>query len=1026
MPDEETPEEETTDIDDSSNRSEISSNSSRDDSGESSEGYETESESEGSEGQSSDADDPEGENMEETENNEEECGLEVVSDSASTASVQGSSGDQYSDEEAAAQERTLDPCSQVFSNENSSEVNIVIEDDVQPDELEENAVTAPISPEPVLARAASWLLGLGLFSQSSHQVAQPPSITLTVPDTETKKFENCSKEVDFVRCESTESFISADDSQSVLASSHLLIYYPCAGSVASAAEPVDSPAIGKGRFRSKSSHSRTRSQAYIDSLTQAATKLEQEYSGLSAKLISSEAECAKILAELEVNKEKIKVLTNENDELRSKNSNSNAKLESLEAQFKEVLADCSELKAKILSSEDSRKKLDTRITELEEALADHTAREVSLRTQLDKADGQLKKEQEIHQKMVEEQSQAHKEEATKANNEFEERIKSLCARHVLEMENLQKNFKSAQEKISTLESSLEAAESKSQKCNSMLLVAQKASEEQSSELQRLQLEKNDLQTQNLAACSQNLRNEKKIQSLETTISSLQQKCEDFRHDRDSKSENSKKATEKLRALNVDLEQKTKYVESLSEELQNANILLETSRQRIVEIESDLINKTNDLEEMRQHRDTLQSEICLHSAKLFQAEARSSEVDKEIAEQKAQFEAELANFRKAAENVAGASNEEIERLKAENSELKKTLSQAKIERRMRSTRISELWNELQSARNDFDSKKSENEKLRKEHQSVLEELQEIKSNSSNALAKEDELAQQKFEQLISELQTSLENEKSKLEEDRINFSKKLAELEAENSELQKSKQTAEEGLLLKDQEISVLKSQITDQKSHTTIKDNKTINSRGEAEESLMLEILGELATRGQAIREPHHIDAHSAENHAQEDVQDILKALDGTGEGTNSSDAKSTAIEKIMNMKRRMEDLEKLCRELEAFGHESLKAAEVLEGKYRAAQSATEQKEQVIRRLSTVLEDGASVIGRKRLQSVIAVARVAVSAPEPKTEEPPPAERADDPPRRDSVVSAARARLVAAVTAARMSVAVGRKPFAHE
>ncbi|KAJ3140798.1 hypothetical protein HK100_009234 [Physocladia obscura] len=574
--------------------------------------------------------------------------------------------------------------------------------------------------------------------------------------------------------------------------------------------------------------------------------------------------------------------------------------------------------------------------------------------------------------------------------QFEDIKLKVSEAHKNELEALQAKLKIATEETEHYKNSLDI----SQKSVADIQKLLKDSEIQRAQLKNhssnLEKEKNDLVSANITAQNFLKTNaDKEISSLKATIIKLSEKITDLEEREELATANLIEAFSKIAEMSKDLETTEQELKMVKSSLREANCDLIKSRAAVSFLENDVQARAESLEISTNRINSLENEICINSAKLYHVESNFSAESKEtVAIQICKLESDLIiqkTEKSRLEKVISELSGELMQQKTLNEEFRETILKAKVERKMRGTRISEVWNELQKARNEIEKKNMVNERLRTEFESCVEELNSVRKNSDSST----ELVaavRTELELKISELLGDFEGEKSawaterkQLEDTQQEIMQELQDLKTELNSL---KAEANSLLSQKDGEIQALREEIL---SFSTLNDKKTAteNQNGNTSDkslkpldignSLMDEVISELGSISNLGDSKSCFDKIWFEDIHEKKFSiallEISEALGNQGTATRSENSnnniKLEVLDGISSLKNRTSQLESLCKELEKFGQETLDVVHVLETNYTNAKIEMERKEQVIKRLHAVLEDGASILGRKRMQAVI-------------------------------------------------------------
>ncbi|KAI9333303.1 hypothetical protein BDR26DRAFT_868531 [Obelidium mucronatum] len=281
------------------------------------------------------------------------------------------------------------------------------------------------------------------------------------------------------------------------------------------------------------------------------------------------------------------------------------------------------------------------------------------------------------------------------------------------------------------------------------------------------------------------------------------------------------------------------------------------------------------------------------------------------------------------------------LKATNADLQKH----------RSSRISELWNELQTAKKDGDDKATQLAKLQKEFQERILEIQEINKA---------ELTNQVQTTSTDEMIKQLSDQKTLLEKEKELWNSTCQQFE------QQAKDDAAVALQNKDTVIKSLQESINalNLELEKVKGQNSSLNEDGM---SFMNEVLSELMVRSVAESDSgigkiwvEEWLKKGAPLQATNILVEISHLLNNNDVG-HLDPSNATSLEGL----KEIAQLESVCREFEVFAQDAIQKYHAAKSETELAKSEIREREHMIIRLHHILEDGASLIGKQRLKSTV-------------------------------------------------------------
>ncbi|KAJ3027281.1 UNVERIFIED_CONTAM: hypothetical protein HDU68_004146 [Siphonaria sp. JEL0065] len=839
------------------------------------------------------------------------------------------------------------------------------------------------------------------------------------------------KELDkFVRSESAESFVSAADDSS---------------SIASAAEPDESPYLSRRQLKalhdrsrshnpSTGGHSSSRPSSRAGNSTSTAAALKEKDETITS-LQRQQDSLEKLVSELRHENSRLGAQIHEKEVslVQIQNTHSTVKL-ALETKL-------STAKSQINTHQITIKVLETR---LEEGVQ-------SLTSQTGKHEAEIQKLlQESQQKMTSLESQLNlskaetkTEVAEKLNIQGElNRVKDLNLKLDQSLQEQKKQLEESHNlQISALESkisalSLELSESKAKEESDESDSAKKLAETN----QRVSYYKTQIETlenemrgflDSAAVLEQvklqHAQTTQQVQEMTAKFDQATTRIQQLENENQELNTELQESHSKVEALKKDIDESTAGLSQLRLEVQPIQIQMKELETTLKETQLELASKTLDLENEKSHASALEGQLFLEKTKIVQISEASKLEHPDLSEFVSKIETletsviALNTEKYSLEASVKDLGAEIEALKATNSEHQKTLLKAKIERRLRASRISELWNELQAAKQVGEDKALELSKLQSEHEETKKEIQELDAKLVDAqqkadvigLAQEPSTEVKELQQKIDGLIETHHKEKQEFELASSQFQSIQLRLQHEISTLQTEIRATKTQFKESDESNTALiqslreslakqtleyEQKIKDLQSFSTTKHNNLLET-GPDSGSFMNEVLSELMVRSVQdsksdignvwVQEWYKTGATitGAPNQSTNMLLEISKSIDGDTPTSNNGAAqdeanlesiKSHIIDSFHHLKTRVAQLESVCKEFEVFAQDAIYAAKAMEVKYDSAKSETnmakmeiKEREQMIIRLHHVLEDGASMIGKEKMKSAVDAVRAA-------------------------------------------------------
>ncbi|KAJ3246299.1 hypothetical protein HDU78_007383 [Chytriomyces hyalinus] len=440
---------------------------------------------------------------------------------------------------------------------------------------------------------------------------------------------------------------------------------------------------------------------------------------------------------------------------------------------------------------------------------------------------------------------------------------------------------------------------------------------------------------------------------------------------------------------------------------------ETKMQEYDEMKTLLDTKSKEIESLQSQYDSLKSELGLNAAKLYQLQETANPEAFKLKSLLATKETELAETKARVESLETEKKSVISELSTAEELVAELKAKVQKNRLQKSARVSEMWTELQTSRKDFESSRDQLAKMRKENAEMkgeLERLQQLPITSDQIEAARTEV-QARFNECIEahnaekekwgEYKSQLVRIHDELEKDVASLRTEIIQLKSSLGQAKKEGHDLRQELKEKDAIIlsfksesspkilSTARSSVATSRTLIESRDSQTsfckdaqstfgLPTMNSTNGSLMGEVFSALMDKSAEAQSSSWMEEWVSKGSppiSQNTLSEIAESLGIMSESGGFGDTiglKCGIIQGIKQMKTRMNQLEQLCQELESFSQDTLEAAKLMDCKYSQVQSDIIHKDKVIERLHDVLEKGASTIGKRRLSSIMAVARVVV------------------------------------------------------
>ncbi|KAJ3408974.1 hypothetical protein HDU80_003630 [Chytriomyces hyalinus] len=440
---------------------------------------------------------------------------------------------------------------------------------------------------------------------------------------------------------------------------------------------------------------------------------------------------------------------------------------------------------------------------------------------------------------------------------------------------------------------------------------------------------------------------------------------------------------------------------------------ETKMQEFDEMKTLLDTKSKEIESLQSQYDSLKSELGLNAAKLYQLQETANPEAFKLKSLLATKETELAETKARVDSLETEKKSVVSELSTAQELVAELKAKVQKNRLQKSARVSEMWTELQTSRKDFESSRDQLANMRKENAEMkgeLERLQHLPITSDQIEAARTEV-QARFNECIEahnaekekwgEYKSQLVRIHDELEKDVASLRTEIIQLKSSLGQAKKEGHDLRQELKEKDAIILSFKSESSPKilsTARSSVATSRTlIESRdsqmsfskdaqstfglptmNSTNGSLMGEVFSALMDKSAEAQSSSWMEEWVSKGSppiSQNTLSEIAESLGIMSESRGFGDTiglKCGIIQGIKEMKTRMNQLEQLCQELESFSQDTLEAAKLMDCKYSQVQSDIIHKDKVIERLHDVLEKGASTIGKRRLSSIMAVARVVV------------------------------------------------------
>ncbi|KAJ3242575.1 hypothetical protein HDU81_000020 [Chytriomyces hyalinus] len=561
----------------------------------------------------------------------------------------------------------------------------------------------------------------------------------------------------------------------------------------------------------------------------------------------------------------------------------------------------------------------------------------------------------------------------------------------LEAEDLAKSeaLKNAETELETERAAVQEAQLAAQEAQATTQEAQQAAQVAAQEAQLAahdaQLTIQDLTTENEATS---------MRLMETTLAldGTRQLLETVIIERDELKED-------LEAVQKEAASKTQENEARMQEFEDMKAVLDT--------------KSKEIESLQNQYDSLKSELGLNAAKLYQLQETANPEACKLKSLLATKETELAEAHARIDTLETEKKSVTSELLTAQELVAELKAKVQKNRLQKSARVSEMWTELQTSRKDFESSRDQVAKMRKENAEMkgeLERLQQIPITSDQIEAARTEVqarlnecteAHNAEKEKWSEYKGQLVSIHEELEMEVSSLRTEIIQLKSSLGQSKKESQDLRQELKEKDAIILSFKSESSPKivnSARSSVATNRTLVESCDSQTSfskdtqstsglpamssnkgsLMGEVFSALMDKSAEAQSAAWMEEWVSKGSppiSQNTLLEIAESLGIMSESQGFGDTiglKCGIIQGIKQMKTRMNQLEQLCQELEAFSQDTLEAAKLMDCKYSQVQSDIIQKDKVIERLHDVLEKGASTMGKRRLSSIMAVARVVV------------------------------------------------------
>ncbi|ORY39963.1 hypothetical protein BCR33DRAFT_379588 [Rhizoclosmatium globosum] len=434
----------------------------------------------------------------------------------------------------------------------------------------------------------------------------------------------------------------------------------------------------------------------------------------------------------------------------------------------------------------------------------------------------------------------------------------------------------------------------------------------------------------------------KVKELELRNVELTKSVERLKEESSARGEAIESKEIRIKELEREMEDQESANQQVSDSLESAESKINQLESIVNQLTQQLQESRTSLETAQAHSQFLEGKLCIEQTKLTQLRDASTPTETPTTVDTSKYKSKISELEQqlstleatkaAAELQSKETSQSLETLKSTNEELQKTLIKAKIERRLRASRISELWNELQNAKKDGDEKTAELEKTRKmfmERVAALEEQIEQQSQQRQNVDVNQTRAQELESKLLErEAQIMRERDEWTQTQQKLLEGQQQKEVDVRmvREELNSVKESFKESCAKKDamireltESLAIEKARISEDRSGIVSASNEPLSNEPG---SLMSEVLSELMTQtvnqpddhaiGKAwLEEWYKTRAPLESNNCLKEISQVL----GTKlpESSNLETAKTEIIHSIETQKSRVTQLESVCRELEAF-----------------------------------------------------------------------------------------------------------------